>query len=110
MKGSCNTPNCPYSHSKSAIKAFYEEKLAAVTADGKKIDSKDSGKERTPQPKSILPRPQQHQQQDQKPRSRYAMVDGRESSVEESSSALVTSARANRSGNDHARGGDSDDF
>ena len=84
--------------------------MASLEPDGKKVDAKDSGKEKTSQPKSFLPRSQQHQQQDQKPRSRYAMVDGRESSVEESSSALVTSARANRSGNDKARGGDSDDF
>jgi hypothetical protein len=103
LSNSCTVQDCPFSHDAGVIAAHLLDKAKLWQGKGKS-DARSS------QPKAILSRPAQQQQKDQKPRSRFGLVDGYEDSpADESSSSLVTSARATRSKKSSARGSDDED-
>ena len=108
VKDVCTEKDCPYSHDPAVLEAYYQEKARAFAAkrkSGRNLGSNSS------QHKTILSRPLQNQKQLQNQRSKLQVVDGKgENLPDESSSRLVTSARANRSGNGFARGSDEDEF
>ena len=69
LSNGCTVQDCPFSNDLSVITAHLRDKLRLFEGKGKSDG-------RSPQPKTILSRPTQQQQQNQKPRSRCGMVDG----------------------------------